>query len=56
MQTERLFLNKTEVAVKLGISIPTVNRRIADKTIPSKKIGNRVLIPVAWLEELQAVE
>lgn len=50
---EKSFLNKIEVAVKLGLSIATINRRLASGEIPSIKIGNRVLIPVTFFKQLE---
>lgn len=50
---EKSFLNKIEVAVKLGLSIATINRRLASGEIPSVKIGSRVLIPVTFLQQLE---
>jgi excisionase family DNA binding protein len=48
----RLALPAEEVADGLGISRATVYRRIADGTIPSLKLGRRVVVPVEALERL----
>jgi excisionase family DNA binding protein len=50
---EKSFLNKIEVAVKLGLSIATINRRLASGEIPSIKIGSRVLIPFVLIHQLE---
>ncbi|MAG14037.1 MAG: hypothetical protein CMN78_05525 [Spirochaetales bacterium] len=47
----RITLSIPETAEISGLSIPTVNRRILDGTLPSLKIGGRRLIPVAELEK-----
>jgi len=53
MQHKLVFSIK-EAAELLGVHENTLRKRIADGTIPSRKLGNRVLIPVsalkAWLE------
>lgn len=50
--TELHFLSKKEVCIALSISLPTLNRRLADNTIPSVHMGARVLIPAAFIHEL----
>jgi len=46
------FLSKAEVAKATGLSLPSVNRRIADGSIPSIKLGGRVIIPGYFLDQL----
>jgi excisionase family DNA binding protein len=36
----------------LGLSRPTVHRRIKDGSIPSTKIGGRILIPGMFFDQL----
>lgn len=50
----KLFLSKKEAAEQLAVSLPTINRRLADGTIPHIKIGSRVLIPAEFLNNLAA--
>jgi len=51
---DKLVLSVKEAAEILGVHENTLRKRIADGSIPSRKLGNRVLIPVsalrAWLE------
>ena len=49
---EKLFLNRKETADVLGLSLATVGRRINDGTIPHRKIGSRILIPVEAIERI----
>ena len=51
MDTKKFFTRR-EVADILSINIVTVARRMADGTIPYTKIGNHVLIPVEFLDQL----
>ena len=44
------YLTATEAASRLGISLRTVRRRIADGSLPSARIGRAVRIPVAALD------
>lgn len=44
------YLNAAEAAERLGISLRTVRRRIADGSLPSVRIGRSVRIPVSALE------
>jgi excisionase family DNA binding protein len=44
------YLAASEVAERLGISLRTVRRRIADGSLPSVKIGGAVRVPVSALE------
>lgn len=47
---EPVYLSATEAAERLGISLRTVRRRIADGSLPSVRIGRAVRIPVAALD------
>ena len=49
---ERLALSIAETAQVLGISVVTVRRRIADKSIHPVRIGRRALVPIAELDRL----
>lgn len=49
-----LFLSKSEAAKLLGVSLPTINRRLRDGSIPFVKIGARVLVPAEFLSKLAA--
>ena len=44
------YLTAAEAAERLGISLRTVRRRIADGSLPSVKLGGAVRIPVSALE------
>jgi len=48
--SEAEYLTAAEAAARLGISLRTVRRRIADGSLPSVRIGRAVRIPVAALE------
>lgn len=48
------FYTKKQLCTVLSISLPTLNRHLADKTIPSIHIGSRVLIPVSYVQELES--
>jgi excisionase family DNA binding protein len=47
---ESTYLTAAQTAVRLGISLRTVRRRIADGSLPSVKIGGAVRVPVSALE------
>ena len=51
---ETRYLTAVEVATRLGISLRTVRRRLADGTLPSVKIGGAVRVPAAALEPSEA--
>ena len=51
---ETRYLSAAEVAQRLGVSLRTIRRRIADGTLTSVKIGGAVRIPVAALEPASA--
>lgn len=44
------YLSAAEAAVRLGISLRTVRRRIADGSLSSARIGRAVRIPAAAIE------
>lgn len=46
------YLTAAQVAERLGISLRTVRRRIADGTLPSVKVGGAVRIPASALDIL----
>jgi excisionase family DNA binding protein len=46
---ETTYLSAAQVAERLGISLRTVRRRIADGTLPSLKVGGAVRIPASAL-------
>lgn len=39
------FIPPTDVADRLGVSVKTVRRRIADGTIPAVRVGRLIRIP-----------
>jgi excisionase family DNA binding protein len=45
-----VYLSAAEAASRLGISLRTVRRRIADGSLPSARIGHAVRIPADALE------
>jgi excisionase family DNA binding protein len=47
---EATYLTAAQAAARLGISLRTVRRRIADGSLPSVKIGGAVRVPVSALE------
>jgi hypothetical protein len=48
----RLFASTTEAAAILdGLDPRTLRRAIAAGEIPSRRVGNKLLVPVAWLRE-----
>ena len=50
--SSKLFISRREAAKQLGLSIPTLERRIDDGTIPHIRIGRRILIPADILSSL----
>jgi excisionase family DNA binding protein len=54
--TEKVAYNISEVAVLLGISETSAREGARRGEIPSKKVGHRVLVPVAafhrWLDSI----
>ncbi|MER3480881.1 MAG: DNA-binding protein [Meiothermus sp.] len=51
-KTERRTYTVAEVVEILGVSRITVLRRVRDGTIPSIRLGRRVLIPAEYVDEL----
>jgi excisionase family DNA binding protein len=49
---EALALSKVEAARMLGISLRTIDRLIAMKQLPVRRLGRRVLIPRDGLRNL----
>lgn len=49
---EALALSKLEAARVLGVSLRTVDRLIALKQLPVRRLGRRVLIPRTSLQSL----
>jgi len=52
MGFNKKFLSRQEAADALGISLVTLARRLRDQSIPHVKIGARVLIPAAFIDQL----
>jgi excisionase family DNA binding protein len=48
--TEALTMSKLEAARMLGVSLRTVDRLIALKHLPVRRLGRRVLIPRSGLQ------
>ena len=49
---ERLVYTPTEVGALLGLGRTAVYERLRDGSLPSVRLGNRIFIPRAALEEL----
>ena len=49
---ERLAVSVPEVAKMLGISRNSAYNAVAHKSIPSLRIGKRIIVPLAALERL----
>jgi excisionase family DNA binding protein len=47
-----LGVSRQDAANMLGISVDTLDRRIADRTIRPARIGTRVVIPITEIERL----
>ena len=48
----KLFASTTETAAIFDETDPrTIRRAIANGEIPSRRVGNKLLVPVAWLRE-----
>lgn len=50
--SEALAMSKVEAARMLGVSVRTVDRLIALKHLPIRRLGRRVLIPRNGLQNL----
>lgn len=46
------FISRNEAATLLGVSLSTLIRHLADGSIPSIRLGSRVLIPAEFIENL----
>lgn len=46
------FYSKKEFAALLGVSLPSVDRRIADGTLKVVHFGKRCLVPASAVDEL----
>lgn len=53
-QSTKRFFSRNEAAEVLGLSLPTISRRLADGSIPFTKLGGKVLIPAEAIERLVA--
>ena len=53
---EALTLSKVEAAQMLGISLRTIDRLIAMKQLPVRRLGRRVLIPRDGLRNLLSAD
>lgn len=51
---EKLTLNASEAAVRLGVSLPSLYQAIKKNEVPVIRIGHRVLIPISALKEYLA--
>jgi excisionase family DNA binding protein len=49
---EALAMSKSEAARMLGVSLRTIDRLIAMKHLPVRRLGRRVLIPCHGLQAL----
>jgi excisionase family DNA binding protein len=49
---EALAMSKAEAARMLGVSVRTVDRLIALKHLPIRRLGRRILIPRSGLQNL----
>lgn len=48
------FLSKKDFAKQIGLSLPTIDRRLKDGSIRALKLGGRILIPYSELDRLIA--
>jgi excisionase family DNA binding protein len=51
---QQLFVSKRQLCMALGLSLSTLNRLIKSGSVPFVKVGQRVLIPVEYIEKLAA--
>ena len=51
---ERLAYSEREAALKLGVSLSTIEKAVRDRALGSVKLGRRRLIPVEAVDELLA--
>lgn len=50
LQKERVKFTRAEAALRLRVSLPTLDKYIAEGVIKSQRMGKRILIPEAELE------
>ena len=48
---QKLFLSRREAAVAIGLSLRTIDTLVATKQLLVKRVGRRVLIPIAEIEK-----
>jgi len=48
------FISKAELCEILGVSLPTIDRRLRDGTLHATRLGRRVLIPASEIDRLIA--
>lgn len=53
--SEKLFYTVRETAAVLCLAEISIYRGTKSGKIPSRKIGGRVLVPRAWLDEMAAI-
>lgn len=51
-QVERQAYSMAEIAAMLGVAQTHVANQVKSGAIPSWKMGRRILIPRAWLEQI----
>lgn len=51
---EARFINKADACKALGVSPATLNRNLKSGSVPSVKLGARVLIPADFIDQLAA--
>jgi len=51
---ERLVYSLRETALRLGVSLSTIEKAVRDRALRSVKLGRRGLIPVEAVDELLA--
>ena len=51
---ERLVYSLRETALRLGVSLSTIEKAVRDRALRSVKLGRRRLIPVEAVDELLA--
>jgi hypothetical protein len=51
---QKQFLSRKEFGEVTGLSPSSVDRRLRDRLVPCVKYGRRVLIPMAFVEEMKA--
>lgn len=46
------YLSLDDVAARLGVSVKTARRRVADGTLPAVRIGRLIRVPASALESV----